>query len=302
LVTGDEEPQSEDELRELIIRILEGIPRFVGNELPPMGDGTRMATDAAATQTLRLNLPIACAHYLDSSTELLASLHQLMLPRPKDLQLLRFSAYPLIRGVMESSGQTAWVLGPEAQRDRVLRLLQILRDELIYDGKCVDVQNRPLDDDPADMRSLTQANLRDAKPRRRMRWQWLLETATNLSIDQAEFQDGIPGGYEALLREVGAKHGLDGPWRGRSCAGAWMFVSGLTHPSFHRAFGSSINEPAEVDGEFVVWTRPDPKFVFRTLKAVAGLHVTALSLFEQACAAPTPPGDDPPSPPVDDES
>ncbi len=285
LVTGDEEPQSEEALQELIIRMLEGIPRFfVGMELPEISDGSRMAADSAATQSLRLSLPTACAHYLDSSAELLGSLHQLMLPRPKALQLLRFSLYPLLRGVIESSGQTVWVLGPEEQRDRVLRLLQILRAELLYDGKTVDVQNRPLDDDPPEMRALLQANHRDAAPRRRMRWQWLLETAASLGIDQTEFEHGIPGGYEALLRQAGAEQGIDGPWRGRSCAGAWMFVSGLAHPSFSRSFGSAINESEEIDGEFVVWTRTDPKFVFRLLKAAINLHMTALKLWAASCA------------------
>jgi hypothetical protein len=293
LVTGDEEPQSEDALKDLIVAMLEGIPRFfVGVEMPKISNGSRMAADQAATQSLRLNMPVACAHYLDSSAELLGSLHQLMLPRPKELQLLRFSLYPLIRGVMESSGQTAWVLGPEQQRDRVLRLLQILKAELDYDGKTVDVQTRPFDDDPPNMRAQVQAFRRDAAPRRRMRWQWILETAANLGIDQAEFEHGVPGGYEALLRQAGAEQGIDGPWRGRSCAGGWMFVSGLTHPSFHRSFGSSINESEEIDGEFVFWTRPDPKFVFRTLKAAINLHIAAMNLFHQACAAPTPPGPD----------
>lgn len=288
MVTGDE-PESEEALKDLIIRMLEGIPRFfVGVQLPKISDGSRMAADNAVTRSLRLTMTTACAHYLDSSVELLGSLHQLMLPRPKELQLLRFSTYPLIRGVIESSGQTAWVLGPDDQLLRVRRLLQILRDELLYDGKTVDVQNRALDDDPPDMRSLLQANLRDAAPRRRMRWEWLLETAASLGIDQADFEHGIPGGYEALLRQAGAEQGIDGKWRGRSCAGAWMFVSGLTHPSFSRSFGSSINESEEIDGEFVVWTRPDPKFVFRSLKAAINLHIAAMNLFQQACTAPPP--------------
>jgi hypothetical protein len=128
LVTGGEEPQSEEALHELIIRMLAGIPRFVvGIELPEISDGSRMAADSAATRSLRLTLATACALYLASSTELFGSLYQLMMPRPKDLQLLRFSLYPLLRGIIESSGQTVWVLGPEQQRDRVLRLLQILK-------------------------------------------------------------------------------------------------------------------------------------------------------------------------------
>jgi hypothetical protein len=294
VVTGDEEPQSEAELHAVIIRILEGIPtRFVGREVREAAVGSRMAADIAATRSLRLTLTMACAHYLDSSTELLGSLHQLMLPRPKDLQLHRFSLYPLLRGVIEASGQTAWVLGPaDDQRRRILRLLQILRNELLYDGKTVDVQNRLLEDDPPEMRSLVQANLRDAAPRRAMRWKWLRETAANLGIDQTEFEHGIPGGYEALLREVGAEQSIDGKWRGRSLAGGWMFVSGQTHPSFSRSVGSAINEPEEIDGEFIYWSRTDPKYIFRTLKAAIQLHMTALKLWEEACVAPAPTEDD----------
>lgn len=287
----------------MIIRILEGIPTyFVGRELREASAGSRMAADIAATRSLRLTLSMACAHYLDSSTELLGSVHQLMLPRPKDLQLHRFSLYPLLRGVIEASGQTAWVLGPDHQRLRVLRLLQILRDELLYDGKTVDVQNRLLEEDPPDMRSLVQANRRDAAPRRAMRWKWLRETAASLGIAEAEFAGGIPGGYEALLREVGAEQGIDGKWRGRSCAGAWMFVSGLAHPSFSRSVGSAINESEEIDGELVVWSRTDPKFIFRTLKAAINLHMTALKLWDEACAAPTAPGNEAPPPTADGDS
>jgi hypothetical protein len=135
------------------------------------------------------------------------------------------------------------------------------------------------------MRSLLQANRREAAPRRRMRWQWILETAASLGIDQAEFEHGVPGGYEALLREAGAEQGIDGKWRGRSCAGAWMFVSGLAHPSFSRSFGSSINESEEIDGEFVVWSRTNPKFVFRLLKVTINLHIAAVKLFKASCAA-----------------
>jgi hypothetical protein len=64
-----------------------------------------------------------------------------------------------------------------------------------------------------------------------------------------------------------------------------MFVSGLAHPSFSRSFGSSINESEEIDGEFVVWTRTNPKFVFRLLKVTINLHIAAVKLFKASCAA-----------------
>jgi hypothetical protein len=71
-----------------------------------------------------------------------------------------------------------------------------------------------------------------------------------------------------------------------------MFVTGLTHPSFSRSFGSSITEWEEIDGEFVLGTRPDPTYVFRALKAAININIAAMRLFHQACAAPSPPGDD----------
>lgn len=57
MVTGDEEPQSEAELHEVIIRILQGIPRFfVGRESRDASVGSRMAADIAVTRSLRLTL------------------------------------------------------------------------------------------------------------------------------------------------------------------------------------------------------------------------------------------------------
>lgn len=83
MVTGDEEPQSEDALKDLIVAMLEGIPRFfVGAEIPKISDNSRMAADQAATQSLRFDMAVVCAHYLDISAEPLGSLHQLMLPQP----------------------------------------------------------------------------------------------------------------------------------------------------------------------------------------------------------------------------
>ncbi|WP_407688830.1 hypothetical protein [Mycobacterium sp. HUMS_1102779] len=109
-------------------------------------------------------------------------------------------------------------------------------------------------------------------------------TAASLGIDQAEFERGIPGGYEALLHQASAEQGIDGPWGGRSCAGECAFVSGLAQPSFSRSFGSALKESEEIDGEFVIWIRADPKFVFRLLKAGINLQLTALKLWAASCA------------------
>ena len=122
----------------------------------PICDGSRLADDRAATEGFLLDLPTICEHYLFGSEDFLGGLLALMQPRPNTLQLPRFALYPLIRGVIESSGQTAWVLGPAAdQSARFRRLLQLQMDELRHDRKYIKAHTHPRDDDPPEIRSFT---------------------------------------------------------------------------------------------------------------------------------------------------
>lgn len=72
----------------------------------PVNDGSRLAADRAAAEGFLLDLPTMCEHYLFGADDFLGGLLALMEPRPNTLQLPRFALYPLIRGVIESSGQT----------------------------------------------------------------------------------------------------------------------------------------------------------------------------------------------------
>ena len=194
-------------------------------------------TTWAATEGFLLDLPTICEHYLFGSEDFLGGLLALMQPRPNTLQLPRFALYPLIRGVIESSGQTAWVLGPAAdQSARFRRLLQLQMDELRHDRKYIKAHTHPRDDDPPEIRSFTNKMRRTEVGKLDIRRKGLLDAAAHLNIAQAEIEDGVSGGYAALIRETVDEQAVDTHWHGRQGAGPWMFISGLSHPSMSRAW------------------------------------------------------------------
>jgi len=280
--------------REALIQLLEMIPTVLNAKLIPISDGSRMAEDRAAMPTDLFDLPSMCEHYIGSSEDFLTGILQLMHPRPNTLQLPRFSLYPLIRGVIESSGQTVWVLGPDDQRDRFRRLLQIQKDELDYDVKYTDVLTELRAGDKRGFRSLSTKLREESELKRRKRWKRLLDAAAVLTIEQREFEHGVRGGYTAIIREACDEQNLDRDFHGRECASIWMYISGLTHPSMWRAWGGSIREPGEVepDGKMHVWSEADPVVVRDALRVAVGLTARAFILWKDACAAAPPPGDD----------
>jgi hypothetical protein len=273
-----------------LIQLSGMIPKAL-NALPiPIGDGSRMASDRAASPGV-LDLPILCEHYMGGSEDFLTALLHLMMPRPNTLQIPRFSLYPLIRGVIESSGQTVWVLGAAAQRERFRRLLQVQKDELKNDIRWVRVRTRPQDSDTAEIRGQLDAIRKDAEHKRRTRWRGLLDSAAALGIDRSEFEHGLPEGYEGVIRQAVDEQGLDFQ-HGRWSAATWVFLSGLSHPSMSRAWAGSVREQGEIspDGSMVVRSEADPARIRDGLGLAVILHVRAVLLWKKACAAPSAPG------------
>jgi hypothetical protein len=257
-----------------------------------------MAGDVAAIPDL--NMWHLCSHYFGASVDYLRGLYQLLRPEPLTLLLPRFAAYPLIRGVIEASGQIVWVLGPEDRRERFLRLLQLQKAELDYDGKYIDARTELHDHDPAEVKSKINAFRENIAHAKKWRWGRFLSAAAALGIDQAEFERGLGpiGGYSSLIREAVAEQGLDRAWHGREGAGIWVFISGLSHPSYSRAFAGSINRPVEVNGEFRWWSEANPDVVRDSMALALSLHHSAAMLWKKAASSA--PGDDAPPPTADD--
>jgi len=296
---GDTMP---DDPHQGLLQLVREVPGVLDAAPVPIGEGSRMASDRAASTGL-IDLPIMCEHYLGGSEDFLTALVRLMTPRPNTVEIPRFSLYPLIRGVIESSGQTVWVLGPEDQRQRFVRLLQLQRDELKNDVRWIKVRTRIQDSDSTEVRRQLDAIRTEADRKRQQRWQGLLGAAATLGIEQSEFEGGLPGGYEQVIREAVGEQQLDFQ-NGRWSAAQWVFVSGMSHPSMSRAWAGSINTPGEVgpDGLIPILKEPNPALIRDALGLALSLHARALVLWKQTCAAPSPPGDDAPSQTADDGS
>jgi hypothetical protein len=291
--------RSNDDPRQELIELLGVILQAMDAWPVRIQDGSRLAADRVATEGSPVDLPTMCEHYIGGSDDFLGGLYQLMRPRPDILQIPRFSLYPLIRAVMESSGQAVWVLGPADPEKRFLRLLQLQRDELKHDGKYIDARYRPRDDDSDAVRSLINEVRRATDPGKRDRWKGLLDAAAAVGIPEADFKGGVRGGYGQIIREAVDEQDIDRDWRGRQGAGVWIFISGLSHPSMSRAWAASIQKPGEVgpDGVMPVWFEAKPSVVRDGLRFAVALHLRAIRLWKEACAAPAPPDDDVAPPP-----
>ena len=123
-------------------------------------------------------------------------------------------------------------------------------------------RTRVQDSDEAEVRSQLDAIRTAADRKRQQRWQGLLDAAASLGIEQSEFEGGLPGGYESVIREAVGEQGLDFQ-NGRWSAAQWVFVSGMSHPSMSRAWSGSIQNPGEVgpDGLIPVLSEPNPTVV-----------------------------------------
>ena len=281
---------SDDDPRTAILDLLtDAIPKLFGALPIPIANGSRMAGDKTAAPDL-LDLPQLCEHYLGCSEDHLLAIRLLMQPEPNTLQLPRFALYPLIRAVMESSGQVVWVLGAEDRDERFRRMLRLQKFELDSDRRYVDALTRPRDDDTREFRSFAAAEQSQFADKRQKRWRRLLDAGAAVGLDQAEFEHGLSIGYEGMIREVADEQKLDRDFHGRQCASIWTFISGLGHPSVSRAWAGSINEPGEVgpDGTMFVRSEANPAIVRDALGLATFLHVRAILLWKAACAAPPP--------------
>jgi hypothetical protein len=190
-----------DDPRASLIQLLRTVPTMIGAAPVPIAEGSRMAEDQAAARDL-LNLPMLCHNYLAGSANFLKGLYRVMRPRPKVMEIPRFAAYPLLRGVIESSGQTVWLLAPSERRDRFIRLLQLEKSEMDHDRRYIKVATDLHDDDTHEQRSRINKVWREAEQARKVRWKRLCDGAAILGIDKSEFERGLDGGYESIISEA----------------------------------------------------------------------------------------------------
>lgn len=284
-----------DDPHKTLIELRSTFRRIVRSSPTPIGDGSRMAGDRDVAPDL-INLPHLCQHYISGSNDFLATLHRILPTKSGQVEIPRYSAYPLIRGMIEHSAQAAWVLGPDDRRERFVRLLQVQKSEMDYDRRYVDATSSSThlrDDDTPEMRSHANKVQREAKAARDRRMQKLVEIAGVLGIDKSEFERGVPGGYEAIVYQAFRQaHLMDSAnteneshWLGRYAASVWMFISGLAHPSVSRAWAGA--DGGRPDGSLeAVETASNPIIVRDSLLVALRLQAHAFVLWKLACTLP----------------
>jgi hypothetical protein len=304
-------PMNTDDPHESLFRLLRTVPTTIGAVPTPIKDGSRMAVDRNAAPDL-INLPMMCHSYLAGSANLLQGLYRIMRPLPKVLEVPRMATYPLIRGVIESSAQTVWLLGPKDRRERLRRLLQLEKAEMDHDGRYYKVATAAHDEDTHKQRADIAKILASAGKARSVRWKRLCDAGAVLGIDQSEFEHPVPGGWDAVIsqaiaqeyeRDKGQDPGNDSHWQGRYSASVWFFISGMSHPSMSRAWAGSVHEHGEVgeDGLMSVKSSANPVIIRDALSLALRLHMRALRLWADASGGlfganksywtkPTPPG------------
>ncbi|SHS91816.1 Uncharacterised protein [Mycobacteroides abscessus subsp. abscessus] len=281
---------------ETLIDLLNLLPRIYGSSPTKIGDGSRMADDRDAAGDL-VNLPLLCQHYFSGSLEFLATLYSILPVRSGHVQIPRYSAYPLIRGVIEHSAQAAWILGASDRRERFVRLLQTQKSEMNYDRRYLESTssaNHLREDDTPETRSAVNRLQREAKASWDTKMTHLLKIANIFGIEKSEFDQGVRGGYEAIVYqafyEAQRRNGVantdnESHWTARYAASVWMFISGLTHPSVSRAWANARS--AQPDGSLVaVETASNPIVVRDSLLVGLRLQAHVFMLWKLACTSP----------------
>jgi len=291
----DEATLLSDDPDESLSAILKTLPKIVGLQPTKIGEGSQMAGDRDAAQDL-INLPRLCQHYVHGSIEFIKTLHRILPTKSGRVEIPRYSAYPLIRGVIEHSAQAAWILGGSDRRERFVRLLQAQKSDMIYDRRYLDSTSSPShlrDDDTAETRSGINQLQREAKASWDRRMAKLVEIADTFGINKSEFDRGISGGYEGIVyqatyeaqRRDGAHTENESHWTGRYAASVWMFISGLTHPSVSRAWANAPGD--QPNGTLqAVQTASNPLIVRNSLAVGLRLQADAFVLWKLGCITP----------------
>jgi hypothetical protein len=285
-------PMQTDDPHESLFRLLGTVPAVIGAAPTPIQIGSRMAVDRDAARGL-INLPMMCSNHLAGSVNFLEGLYRIMRPLPKVLEVPRAATYPLIRGVIESSAQTVWLLGPSERRERLRRLLQLEKAGMDHDGRYFKVATAPHYGDTPKQRSDIAKILGNAARERGVRWKRLRDAGAVLGIDQSEFEHGVPGGWDSVIsqaiaqgyqRDKGQDPGNDSHWHGRYSASIWFFIGGMSHPSMSRAWAGSLYEHGEVeeDGLMAVEWWANPVIICDALSLALRLHMRALRLWADA--------------------
>lgn len=202
-------------------------------------------------RTSWLNLSHFVGAAMGMATDNLDGLKQLLLPDGENLVHRITAHFPIMRSALESAGTALWLLRPDDQRERIVRLLQLRTTDIDYHLQLAKAAAALVDDTTREGRSMAQDAIRKATRRRKKHLEHIAHIANAEGIDAVEYREGAPG-YGRIIEEA-----TEYPdHSGGLASTTWRLISGLTHPSPLRVIDTGQHdEPVEnVDGTLYVLT------------------------------------------------
>lgn len=177
-------------------------------------------------RTSWLHLSHFVASCMSMATDNLAATKQLLLPDGGQLEHRVTAHFPLLRSALESASTALWLLRPEDQRERIVRLLQLRTTDIEYDLTLVKAAAKLADVNTAQGRSTSQAAIRGGVARRKRHLQQMAKIAEAEGISADEYIAGAPG-HGMIVEQATDYPDLNGGY----ASTVWRLISGLTHPS-----------------------------------------------------------------------
>jgi hypothetical protein len=202
---------------------------------------SELGDDDRRTSWLQLSHYVASC--MSMATDNLAATKQLLLPDGEQLEHRVTAHFPLLRAALESASTALWLLRPDAQRDRIIRLLQLRMTDIDYDLTLIKAAAKIADLTTPQGRSASQAAIRGGVARRKRHMEQMTKIAETEGISVDDYTGGAPG-YGVIVEKATDYPDLNG----RYAATVWRLISGLTHPSPLRMMSTSKHGDA-VDNE-----------------------------------------------------
>ena len=185
-------------------------------------------------RTSWLHLSHFVASCMSMATDSLAATKQLLLPDGEQLEHRVTAHFPLLRSALESASTALWILRPDDQRERIIRLLQLRATDIDYDLTLVKAAAKLADLSTSEGRSASQAAIRSGVARRKRHSQQMTSIANAEGISADEYTGGAPG-HSVIVEQATDSPDLNGKY----ASTVWRLISGLTHPSPLRMMSTS---------------------------------------------------------------
>ena len=171
---------------------------------------------------------------MSMATDNLAATKQLLLTDEEQLEHRVTAHFPLLRAALESASTALWLLRPDVQRDRIIRLLQLRTTDIDYDLTLIKAAAKLADLSTPQGRSASQAAIRGGVARRKRHVHQMAKIAEAEGISADEYVRGAPG-HSVIVEQATDYPDLNGKY----ASTVWRLISGLTHPSPLRMMSTS---------------------------------------------------------------